>query len=302
MSSGITFSLFTIGCIMTLIAFIFIEDVKSIFLVLFAASFIWLFIFWKIVESPYFLFNKNKLAETKSAFLQIGNINEPSQTLFLNTKLDEIFEKLQKNKELEISKEISWEEKKVIYFRISMACILFLNVCVGYYLSALVTQRISNFSIYINGILMEFSEFVAYFSVVLLANKLKRRNMNLRVALGLFCGSIILLTFELIPFFKTFYFTNLLNTSLSVFIKFIIGMNFALLYNYTAELLPTAYRGRGLGMVGIFNKMGGVFASIFEDWSKSLDVHPMIFSGTFSVFAFAAAWVLPETLNKSLTQ
>lgn len=257
-------------------------------------------VFWVLPESPFFLFEKRRLEAAHAALLTIGRVNEPSQLAHHDTKLTEMLAKLSLYKKPRERGATDLRTRKEVFARVPLICVLFLNICVGYYLSSLVTQSIGNWGIYVNGFLMELSEFTAYFTVVLFANRLKRRLMNIAVGGGLLSMSTLLLLLEFVPGAKTSSWLSPIQTTLSVAIRFIIGMNFALLYNYTAELLPTAYRGRGLGIAGVFNKMGGVAASWFEAASKRLAIHPMIFAGAFAVFAIPAAMALPETLNMEI--
>lgn len=235
-------------------------------------------------------------------FLKIGKINNPEQINYYDAKLTEILQRAVHAKQQRDIVLKTNSNRKMVYGRIAYLCMLFLNCAVGYYLSALVTQKIGRFSIYVNGILMEISEFAAYFTVVIFANRIQRKLLNLYASGSLLTISLILLTIEFVPSVKTYWLTNLVQTTFSVAIRFIIGMNFALLYNYTAELLPTSDRGKGLGIVGVFNKSGGVWASFFEDFSKRLDIHPMVFAGTFSIFAIFSSYKLPETLNKAVPE
>lgn len=302
MSSAINFSLFTIGCTVTLIFYIFVEKIQNMYYLCVVYGAVWFGLFLFATESPYFLFNKGRIIEAHGAFLKIAKVNDPGQTLFYDAKLTGILERAVKAKQQRDIVLKSGSDRHVIYSRIALLCLLFLNCAVGYYLSALVTQKISRFSIYVNGILMEVSEFAAYFTVVIFANKMQRKMMNLFSSTSLLSLSLILLLIEFAPSVKAHWLTNIIQTTFSVAIRFIIGMNFALLYNYTAELLPTGDRGKGFGIVGVFNKSGGVWASFFEDYSKRLNIHPMVFAGSFSIFAIFSSYKLPETLNKAVPE
>jgi len=302
MSSGISFSLFTMGCVATLLAYIFIERIQNMYFVTSVAAIVCVVIFTLLPESPYFYFSQYRLAEAHEALMRIGRVNDPNQQVFFDTKISEMLEKMSTHKKTQDKQLSILSRHPEVMIRIPLICLIFLNICVGYYLSNLVTQSIGRWSIYTNGILLELSEFMAYMVVVVFANRLKRRTVNIAVSSGILGLAGLLLLIEFLPGVKNHWATNAVQTILSVLIKFIIGINFALVYNYTSELLPTGIRGRGLGIAGVFNKMGGVAASFFEDASKQLGIHPMIFSGTFAIFAIPAAIALPETLNQEVPE
>lgn len=261
-------------------------------------------IFFGIEESPYFLYSKGRIIEMQESLNAIAAWNKPDEKLQIEKKLKSLFSNARNRQAEKKDNMIMYtsEQKWEINYKVALICVLFINICTGYYLAGLVIQRIGNNSIYINGLFLELSELLAYSTVIYVGNRLKRKMLNFYVPLGILILAGFLLLIEFMPFLKNSSFVNLMQTTSSLMIRYIIGINFGILYNYASELMPTQSRGYCLGVAAIFNKAGGIAASIFEDWSKQMDIHPMIFSGTFSFFALFAAGILPETLNKTLEQ
>lgn len=302
MATGVSFSFFAFGCIMMTFIFMFIEKITNVYYISMTCAAIWIVIFLWITETPYFLLTKGRRYHLMQAFSRIIKFNHPNN---VEEVYDEVEVSLQ-NKKVTVqyreSTLIPRDQQKKIWVKIGFACLSFLNCCSIYYLSYLVVQAIGFKSIYIGTIFMELAELAGNFTVVGLSSKLQRRFVNILTCIMQLIFTILFLLVEWIPELKSLPKISLIQAISSIFVRYIVVINYTLLFTYATELVPTLFRGRMLGSVGLFNKFGGVTASFFEAWSKKLEYHPFTFSGAFSLLGLLAALMLPETLNKPILQ
>lgn len=84
--------------------------------------------------------------------------------------------------------------------------------------------------------------------------------------------------------------------------KFGISSSFAILYVYSAELIPTAVRNFAMGMCSMAARIGGIVAPFIVTLAIMDQKLPMLlFAGT-GIFAGLIGLFLPETLNNPIAE
>jgi len=94
-----------------------------------------------------------------------------------------------------------------------------------------------------------------------------------------------------------------LRTSLAMFGKFFASSSFALVYMYTAELLPTTIRSSGVGVCSLMARIGGISApqiALSLPKTSAGPGSPFYVMGACSVAGGLLALLLPETLGSTL--
>ncbi|XP_057210280.1 solute carrier family 22 member 13 isoform X3 [Triplophysa rosa] len=89
-------------------------------------------------------------------------------------------------------------------------------------------------------------------------------------------------------------------TALAMVGKFGITASFAIIYIYSAELIPTVLRQTGIGVASMFARMGGVLAPLINLLGRHAPVVPMVIFGSTPLLAALLALALPETANQPL--
>ncbi|KAH9525165.1 hypothetical protein Btru_000519 [Bulinus truncatus] len=94
---------------------------------------------------------------------------------------------------------------------------------------------------------------------------------------------------------------------LSLFGKFGAAASYAVIYIYTAELLPTAIRNSGIGISSVMSRIGGILAPYIADIGNVVHgdmavVLPLLIFGGTSIVAGLLALLLPETAHKMLPE
>ncbi|CAL8297776.1 unnamed protein product [Lota lota] len=89
-------------------------------------------------------------------------------------------------------------------------------------------------------------------------------------------------------------------TGLALVGKFGITASFAIIYIYTAEIFPTVVRQTGIGMSGVFARMGGVLAPIINMLQTQSPSMPLVIFGTVPLLGAVLAMALPETAGRPL--
>lgn len=93
------------------------------------------------------------------------------------------------------------------------------------------------------------------------------------------------------------------STSLSVMAgKFGISSSFAILYVYSAELIPTVVRNFAMGTCSMTARIGGILAPLVVTLAVIDKRLPMIFFGVSSLIAGFVGLFLPETLNHPVAE
>ncbi len=78
--------------------------------------------------------------------------------------------------------------------------------------------------------------------------------------------------------------------------------SFSIVYQYTAELFPTAIRTTAVGNCSTMARFGAVFALLVDAMAEIWDALPMVLMGSCAVLAGLLGTLLPETVGLPLPQ
>lgn len=185
---------------------------------------------------------------------------------------------------------------KIAKITVVLFYLWFVNTLVYYGLS-LNTKHLGG-DIYKNFFLSSLMEVPAYLTSVCLINWVgRRRSLCYYMMMG---GAACLVCL----FFQTGTkpTSRILTTSFAMIGKFGISASFAVIYIYSAELLPTVVRNVGMGVCSMASRIGGIcspFVVFLGVYTRPL---PMMIFGMCSFSAGLLSLVLPETLNKPLPE
>lgn len=84
--------------------------------------------------------------------------------------------------------------------------------------------------------------------------------------------------------------------------KMMASASFAIVYQYTAELFPTAIRTTAVGNCSTIARFGAVFALLVDAMADIWGPLPMVLMGSIAVFAGFVAALLPETAGLPLPE
>ncbi|XP_058411130.1 solute carrier family 22 member 13 isoform X1 [Diceros bicornis minor] len=89
-------------------------------------------------------------------------------------------------------------------------------------------------------------------------------------------------------------------TVLAVVGKFATAAAFTVSYVYSAELFPTIIRQTGMGLVGIFSRIGGILTPLVILLGDYQEAVPMIIYGSLPIVVGLLCFLLPETHGQAL--
>ncbi|KAK3736046.1 hypothetical protein QZH41_012218 [Actinostola sp. cb2023] len=153
--------------------------------------------------------------------------------------------------------------------------------------------------IYMNFFLYSLMEIPAYLTCLCFINWIGRRKSVCYYMIAAGCACLGCL------FIQSSSNTNVTTTLTTVFAmiaKFGISASFAVIYIYSAELLPTVVRNVGMGVCSMSSRIAGIcapFIVYLGTYSKPL---PIVIFGMCSFSAGLLCLALPETLNKPLPE
>lgn len=185
---------------------------------------------------------------------------------------------------------------KIAKVTIVLFYLWFVNTLVYYGLS-LNTKHLGG-DIYKNFFLSSLMELPAYLTSVCLINWIgRRRSLCYYMTIG---GTACLVCLFFQTGTKPVY--RILTTIFAMIGKFGISASFAVIYIYSAELLPTVVRNVGMGVCSMASRIGGIcspFVVFLGIYTRPL---PMMIFGMCSFSAGLLSLILPETLNKPLPE
>lgn len=185
--------------------------------------------------------------------------------------------------------------RKAIYFMVVTG-----NIYIGYGLSLLIPDKMGIKNIYLNGSLLGVSEMVAAIVSSLIAHKVKRRSLNM-----FHCYNTIVIAGLLFAInFFTFKESNIgriTESCLSLLVKLTTCISINLIFTYGSELFHTKYRGIIIAIAVFFGNLMISLASYMDTVASRLSIHPMILLSLTSLITVFFILLLPETLNKKIS-
>lgn len=88
--------------------------------------------------------------------------------------------------------------------------------------------------------------------------------------------------------------------SISIFLKFLLGQSFALIFTYVQELVPTKIRGSAVGISILVGRIGSSLISFVLTYEKQVQVHPLSYLFLPSLLSQILLIFLPETLHQNI--
>ena len=268
---------------------------------------------WALVESPHFLYKEKNFEQLKTTLLYLLNFNMDDEKENLKDKQIELsyeISRLSNNMRklppsdietsLSIMQKISTMpsrlEKLRIYMKIACITLIVANLYISDGILTLIPQEMGIDNIYLNGALLSFSEMAGYLSLVFVAHKIKRRLLNIIICLSIITISLVAFLIAMLDA-RTTITGKLMESSLSIFLKLAICMNFVLVFNYTAELFDMNQKGLALGLAIFAGRTAMGAGSLLIEWAHSYDVHPVSASMFGTLLVLPLAMYLPETRN-----
>ena len=316
LSNGLIFSFYGLGGMFLFVFNIWIKDYRTNFLIQFVSIVVLGLSFVLIAETPFFLYRCKKVKRLYDTLKYIAEVNYPdlAERHTVHKKLKEaIFaggggkfvenmeyidivrrKNLPKGKKKKVF--ITWfYVKRLIYLTVLMG-----NLYITYGLTLLIPQKLGIDNIYINGILLGASEMFGYLIITFVAHKTKRKKLNLVVAIATIVVAALLMAIKELGYKENKY-GKILESAFSIILKLFISMNYSLVFTYGSELFPTKLRGLALGISVFIGRFLISLCSYLELFADYEDIHPMVTSAFGAVIALPFILILPETLNKKMS-
>lgn len=269
-----------------------------------------------IYESPKFLIMKKKFQEAKKVLFKIAKVNNKKVEDF--SLQDEVngnalqayesfsAENLDQNDltshHCMSEARIKAKNSKKIYtyydlFRYPsqrkitlILCVAYFGIYLTYYGGIFALDTVGS-NIYISAVVINCSELAAY----IISNPIVRfSRRRISFPLCFFAVSVCCLMFLAVT-------NQLIYMFLAMLTKFFVSISFSIVFIYTAELYPTTVRSLGIGLTTFVGKFGCALAPILISTFKyTLNIHPMVSFGIFSIFAGVIVCFLQETLKMDL--
>ncbi|KAI5166336.1 Solute Carrier Family 22 Member 13 [Manis pentadactyla] len=146
--------------------------------------------------------------------------------------------------------------------------------------------------IYLTQLIFGAVEVPARYSSIFMMQWLGRKwsQLGTLVLGGLMCIAIIFVPADL----------PVVVTVLAVVGKFATAAGFTISYVYSAELFPTIIRQTGMGLVGLFSRIGGIITPLVILLGEYQAALPMLIYGSLPIGAGLLCALLPETRGQTL--
>ena len=147
-------------------------------------------------------------------------------------------------------------------------------------------------NLYLNFILISAIEFPAIASAIYFCNKFGRKKT---VSFANLIASISIMTLVFLPSGGKMKYGRL---ALGIFGKFCITVSFDAVYTWSIELFSTELRGKGMGFLQVFSRIGAASSPFISKGLKALHHSaPFITMGSLGITSFLIQVTLPETNN-----
>ncbi|EDV56196.1 organic cation transporter protein isoform X2 [Drosophila erecta] len=258
--------------------------------------------FWLVPESVRWLLARNRREQAGVIIRRAAKVNrrDISVELMASFKQQELEAETGSEAEggLDVQKDdkIWLAIKKVVSSHILMAryaILLFIwavNAIVYYGLSLNATSLSGNK--YLNFALVCLVEIPGYSLAWLFLRRFGRR-----MALS---GSLLLCSITCVASGFVTLGANWLVVTLFLVGKLGITSSFAVIYTFTAEMMPTVIRSGGVGVMSTFARFGAMLAPFVPLLASYYDPLPLLLFGSLSLVAGLLSLLLPETFNRKL--
>jgi len=248
-------------------------------------------LYWLLPESPRWLLSVGRIEEAEAIVREGAKFNKIE--LPEDFKLHKVHKEETKKRRtiIDLLKSPNMRTKTLILFYN-----WFVNAFAYFGLSLNMGQLTGGTNVYFNFIMSGLLEIPAYLAGMVILQYCGRR-VPYFVSM-LLCG-ISLLSIMLIP--RGMFVNDWPAVAVTLMGKMCITFSWAVLFLYTAELLPTEVRTSGIGSSSFLGRFGGMIAPWIEVLGKNY--HPYIPAIVFGVNALLAgilAIMLPETHGRDL--
>ncbi|XP_011737055.2 solute carrier family 22 member 13 [Macaca nemestrina] len=242
------------------------------------------FYFWALPESARWLLTHGRMDEAKQLIQRAASANRRKLSPELMNQL--VPEKTgPSGNALDLFRHPQLRKVTLIIF-----CVWFVD-SLGYYGLSL---QVGDFGldIYLTQLIFGAVEVPARFSSIFMMQRFGRKwsQLGTLVLGGFMCIIIIFIPADL----------PVVVTVLAVVAKMATAAAFTISYVYSAELFPTILRQTGMGLVGIFSRIGGILAPLVILLGEYHAALPMLIYGSLPIVAGLLCTLLPETRGQAL--
>ncbi|XP_022228886.2 organic cation transporter protein [Drosophila obscura] len=278
----------------------FLSDWRQLQLVLSIPPLIFLGYFWIVPESVRWLLARNQREKAGVIIRRAAEVNRrdisiellasfKQQELDMESTASDQKEK-QENSQIWLAVKEVFASHILIVRYANMLFIWAVNAIVYYGLSLNSTSLSGNK--YLNFTLVCLVEIPGYSLAWLCLRKLGRR-----LALS---GSLLLCAVTCVASGYLTMRANWLIVSLFLIGKLGITSSFAVIYTYTAEMMPTVIRSGGVGVMSTFARCGAMLAPFVPLLGSYYEPLPLLLFGAVSLMAGLLSLLLPETFHMKL--
>lgn len=244
-----------------------------------------------VKESHYFYHYRKNYVKMQDTLIDISRINNDENTHKTVSQI--IIEKVrilvEQEKKNSVPLTVSW--KLFIWKMIALMSIMG-NLNFVYLMLAFIPQSIGTKDICLTGALLMAVEGIVYVIMVFFGPKSRRKLLNVIVA------STLILSATFVIILKQRW--PLIELMLFMLIKCALCINFSVISNYVAEMMPSELRGKTFILIFLAGRLLGTSLGKITSFSDRKGFNPVAFIIPFSLIALASALSLPETLNQKL--
>ncbi|XP_008066537.1 solute carrier family 22 member 13-like [Carlito syrichta] len=249
-----------------------------------APVFLLFFYFWALPESARWLLTQGRTEEAKRLIQKAASVNRRKLSPELLNQL--VPEKTgPSGNALDLFRHPQLQKVTLILF-----CVWFVD-SLGYFGLSL---QVGDFGldIYLTQLIFGVVEVPARCSSIFMMQKFGRRwsQLGTLVLGGLMCIIIIFIPAD----------QPVVVTLLAVVGKVAMAAAFTISYVYSAELFPTVIRQTGMGLVGIFSRIGGIITPLVILLGEYHTALPMLIYGSLPIVVGLLCILLPETCGQPL--
>ncbi|XP_012506951.1 PREDICTED: solute carrier family 22 member 13-like [Propithecus coquereli] len=242
------------------------------------------FYFWALPESARWLLTRGRIEEAKQVIQKAALVNRRKLSPELLSQL--VSEKTGPvGNALDLLRHPQLRKVTLILF-----CVWFSTSVVYFGLGL----KVGDFGldVYLTQLIFGAVEVPARYSSIFMMQRLGRKwsQLGTQVLGGLMCITIVFIPADL----------PVVVTMLAVVGRIATAATFTIAYVYSAELFPTVVRQTGMGLVGIFSRVGGILTPLVILLEEFYVALPMLIYGCIPIVAGLLCILLPETRGQAL--